>query len=103
MAYKTLIPISFRGSRLEAGTEIEPTTEELANIADLLEVVGETPEPEEIETPEPALADMTAAQLKEKAAALGLSTSGSKADLVDRITLHLEAGVPEPEETEEDA
>jgi hypothetical protein len=49
---------------------------------------------------------MTHEQLKERAKALGLKTSGSKADLQERIKLHEEGAEQEtdPEEgTEEDA
>jgi hypothetical protein len=95
MLYKTLLPISWRGERVEAGVEIPLTPEEFANVADLVVAAGETPEPEPTPEAEVAVADMTKDQLVAKAGELGLSTGGSKADLIERITLHLQGATDE--------
>ena len=95
MQYVTQRAMLIKGDRVPKGTTIELTPEEAKPLA--LHLIGaaveETPEPEP--TPEKPLEEMSAAELKEKADSLGLSTSGTKADLLERITLHLEGGAEE--------
>ena len=90
MLCTALIPISLHGSRVEAGEEVEVTAEEFANLRDVLTpvdgVVPETPSEEGGE--EKPFNEMTLDELRRKAEELGLSKGGSKADLVERITLH---------------
>lgn len=93
MLYKTLCPISHLGSRVERGEVLDLTDDQAFNYAQDVQLVVEQPEvaPDVVE--DIPLTDMTTEQLKEKATALGLKTSGSKADLVERITLYVPAEV----------
>lgn len=88
-SYRTNVALSIKGDRVEKNTEIELSTEDAAmyDPADLVRVDGveEAPVPEEPSIDDPK--DMSLAQLRERAGALGLSTAGSKADLIERITL----------------
>lgn len=86
MIYKTVCAISYKGDRVRPGTEVDLTAEEAANYGTSVVVVDE-PIPEPTPEPEKAIDDMTAAELKDKAAAMGLATNGSKADLLERIKL----------------
>lgn len=89
MQYKTKCAISFKGDRVRPGTvlEIDPVT--AANYGSSLVPLEPEPAPAPVEV-EKSLEEMTSAELKDKAAALGLSTSGSKADVYERIKLHVE-------------
>jgi len=88
MLYKTTCPISHYGDRLERGVELELTAEEAMNYADSVEAIGNSaPVVEEPEVVVP-VEDMTLSQLKERAKELGLTATGSKVDLVERITLN---------------
>lgn len=88
--FVTNAPLSIKGDRIEKGTEIEIADELVASLdpADITPV-SDVP----VASAEPvapvSIEDMSAAQLKERAKELGLSTSGSKADLQERIALHL--------------
>lgn len=88
MLYKTTCPLAIKGSRVEKGTEVELSEKELSSIdpADISPVVDEVVEPEVIV--EVAIEDMDIDQLKAKAKTLGLKSTGSKADLIERITLN---------------
>lgn len=99
MRYITNCALQIRGDRVEKGSEIELSEAEAVAFdpADIT-AVDAIPEPEE----EPAvsdtpLAEMSADQLKAYAKELGLKASGSKADLQERIVLHLEGGSAEEE------
>lgn len=93
MKYLTQCALSIKGSRVERGTEVELSEKEAARYAQDLVPVAEAFEPEpEADEEEVSLDDMTAIELKEKAGELGLSTSGTKADLIERISLHIEGG-----------
>lgn len=107
MLYKTNCPISFMGSRVERGVEIELTKEYAKSLGDDVSLVSDQVEEEEAADDEMvAVADMTQAQLKAEAKKLGLKTTGSNADLIERITLHLQSIVDDEmqdhEITEED-
>lgn len=97
----TQVALSIKGERVEKGTEIELTAEEAAHLDpnDYAPVedapVEEAPAPAEVPTEELSLAE-----LKERAKALGLSASGSKADLQERIALHETAPAEVPTEEE---
>ncbi|MCR2833483.1 SAP domain-containing protein [Parerythrobacter lacustris] len=107
--YRTNVALLVNGDRVEKGTEVELSDEKAAGFdpVDLSPVSGvPTPaeEPEEVVS----LEDMNLAQLKDRAKELGLSTGGSKADLQERIQLHLdgnadEDAAEEPEEGTEGA
>jgi len=93
MLYKTTCAILYRGSRVERGTELEMSQEDAARLAGNVVPVTDsnistepTPEPEAKE-----LEDMSKAELEEAAAERGLATSGTKAELIERIQLHDEA------------
>lgn len=88
MLYKTTCPLAIKGSRVEKGTEVELSKEELASIdpADITLVVDVVEVPEVIV--EVAIEEMDIDQLKAKAKTLGLKSTGSKADLIERITLN---------------
>lgn len=96
--YITQCALSIKGTRVEKGQEIELNDDFAKGLgADLIkvgsEVVIETPvKAEEMATEELSLAD-----LKKKAEELGLSTRGTKADLIERISL---ANKPEGEYAE---
>lgn len=94
MLYIANCAISYKGVRFNKGAQIELTTEEATNYgASVSLVVEDAPQPEP--EPEKALEDMTAGELKELAASLELSTSGTKADLYERIKLHREGSTEE--------
>lgn len=84
------VPLLIKGDLLAKGQEIELTEEEARRFdtADL-SPVEDTPEvPEVIESEKP-IEEMNQKELQAKAKELGLSTAGSKADLLERISLHL--------------
>lgn len=87
-SYEVLKPIGF-GGRREKGEILELTQAEAENFgADYVQEVGTAPKVSAgDETP---IEKMKLAELREKAEKLGLDTEGSKADLVERITLHLQ-------------
>lgn len=100
----TNVALAIKGDRVEKGTEIELTAEDAANIdpADITAVESiPAPEPEAEPVVVP-VEDMSLAELKDRAKELGLSTAGSKADLQERIALHVpgtEGKEPEEEIT----
>ena len=87
MQFKATSAFILRGDRIRKGAVVDLTEEEAQVHAGEVKSL-EAPAPEPEPQPEKALDEMTAAELKAKAAELGLSTTGSKADLVERITLH---------------
>lgn len=94
MLYRTRVALAIKGCRVEPGTEIDLTQEAAARYGDdLTEVTGESVAPAPEETVDVPLEEMSHAELKDKAKALGLPVGGSKADLIERITL-----APAPEE-----
>lgn len=88
MQYKVKAAIIFKGDRVEPGGVIDISAEQAIQLgAAIAPVVTEViPEP----VAEKDIADMSLAELKSKAEELGLDTKGSKASLVERITLHAE-------------
>lgn len=91
MLYKANVTLFVKSDYIERGQEVELTEEEVARFdpADISPVDHTPPAPE----PEPVVVpieEMTHDQLKAKAKELGLSAGGSKADILERITLHLE-------------
>ena len=102
MQYRTTCAVLIKGDRVEPGTVVELEPEKAKNYgSDLVPLTAEAevqePEPE----PEKPLDEMTADELRTKAEELGLSKSGTKADLLERIALHLEGGEELPEEDNE--
>ncbi len=98
--FLTQVALSIKGDRIEKGSEIELTAEEVAafdpaDIVPVSEIAEETP----ADGPEIALEEMTSAQLKARAKELGLSGAGSAADIRERIQLSLDREAPadEPE------
>jgi hypothetical protein len=87
MKYKTTCAISFKGDRVRQGTILEMEPAVAAAYATSVTPFETEPAPQPVEE-EKAIEDMTVAELKVKAGELGLATSGSKADLIERITLH---------------
>jgi hypothetical protein len=92
MLYRTNVALTIKGDRVVAGSEIELNEQQVQRFdpADITPVSA-IPAPD----PEIALADipleeMTYEQLKARAKELDLSASGSKADILERITLHLQ-------------
>jgi len=91
MRYKTNVALSVKGDRVERGAVIELTDEEAANLDAADIEVYEAVEANEPQAPvETPIEEMSVPQLKERAKELGLSASGSKADLQERIALHLQ-------------
>lgn len=100
MLYRTQVPISYMGDRVEKGVELEMDPKEAANLGtDVVAVDGPT-EPVEAPVEEKAIDEMTKDELVEKAASLGLPTTGTKADLIEKITLHVEGGGDDQPEEE---
>jgi hypothetical protein len=97
------VALSYLGDRIEKGQEFEIAKADVAAFdpEDIAPVDG-ADAPEE-EAPEEAipLEEMTQAQLKARAKELGLKQSGSVADLVERITLHLASGGSDEQPAEE--
>lgn len=94
-SYRTNVALLIRGDRVARGSEIELSTEQAAAFdpADITPVEGiVVPVVEVMETT--ALEAMSHAELKARAKELELSAGGSKADLQERIKLHLQK--PEP-------
>ena len=87
MQYVTKCAILIKGDRIPRGATVELDAE-LAKIHgdEIVPVAGKTPEP--APEPEKAIEDMSVQELKEKAISLGLKGTGSKADLIERLTLH---------------
>lgn len=87
MRYKALQAVIVRGDRVERGQEvdIDPVLAHsigvlyLVPVAEVVEVQAEP-----VAVP---LADMTRAELIEEAKRLGLSSNGTKAELLERLTL----------------
>lgn len=86
LPYKALRPLGISG-RVEKGEVVYLTAEEArAFSADYLEPVSDSVETPVTEDTRP-LDDLSLSELRIKAKDLGLATSGSKADLVERIQL----------------
>lgn len=91
MLYRANNPLIVKGDAYKRGQEVELSTEEAQQFdpADLT-AVDAIPEEKPAEPePEVPLDEMNLEQLKAKADELGLSKSGSKADILERINLHL--------------
>ncbi len=83
--YEVLHPIAW-GGRLERGETVEMTDEEASAFAPgMLKSAGTVAPKADEEVV--AVADMNLTQLRAKAKELELDASGSKADLIERITL----------------
>lgn len=89
MLYITNVAISFKGSRVDPGTILEMTSEDAFRLAGDVSPYGGAPEVEEVVVDNTPIEEMSTDQLKAKAKELGLKATGSKADLTERITLHL--------------
>lgn len=92
MLYRINVPLTIKGDRVEKGTEFELSDEEAKQFdpADVTPV-DQIPEPEpEVDLSSFPLEDLSYDQLKARAKELGLSASGTKADLQERISLHLQ-------------
>jgi len=99
MLYETTCAILWKGDRVVAGTELEMSAEEAARLGGNVVPAGEAVAETEPEVVEKALEDMSKAELEEAAAERDLSTSGTKAELIERIQLHDQA--PDEETDEE--
>ena len=98
--YKILNPIGF-GGRIERGEIVELPDEVAENYGpDYVTLVVTETETEVVSDTEGDLTKLTVAQLRIKAGEMGLTTTGTKADLIDRITLAL-AGDETPDEDED--
>jgi len=86
--YKVLNPIAW-GGRKERGEIVEMSDVEASNFPNNLLLESKAIEIEENKLNEPRkdLSEMSKNELKEEAEKLGLSSEGSKADLLERITL----------------
>lgn len=86
--YKTIVALSIKGDRVEPNTEVELTYNEVSRFdTNDISLVAETTEIETPAEPEPPVEKMNLEQLKSKAKALGLPATGSKADILERISL----------------
>jgi len=100
-SYLTNVALAIKGDRVEKGTEIELTDEEAA-IFDPADItpMNAIPAPQVDQVVDLALIpldELSYEQLKSRAKDLELSASGSKADLQERIRLHIEAQAPTPQ------
>lgn len=86
--YKVLHPIS-HGGRVERGEVVTLTDEEATTKLALGLIAPVVAEEKESEEAEVEVSAMTLTQLRAKAKELGLDASGSKADLLERVTLAL--------------
>lgn len=102
--FKTLCAIAY-GGRIEKGSIVElPDDVAKAYGAGYVELVDDTAEVDHV-VADKAIDDMSLLELRAKAEELGLKTAGSKADLIERLTLHTEqqTAETETEETEVEA
>lgn len=101
MLYRTNIALAINGDRVEKGTEIELSREQAAQYhKDDLSPVGTTKQEPEPEQEPVALDDMSLEQLRDEAKERGLSTSGSKAALLERIKLQTEGATEDTADEE---
>ena len=86
--YRVLRPIGF-GGRQEKGTILSLSDADAQSLpADALQLLSqEAPAPEVEDLSQTPIANLKLAELKDLASKLGLDTSGTKADLSERITL----------------
>lgn len=88
--YKVLNPIGYSG-RVERGEVIEMADDVAANYGPEYVELFSTVEEKAIEDDtETDVTKLTVAQLRIKAEEMGLATTGTKADLIERITLSIE-------------
>ena len=94
MRYITTVALGIKGDRFEKGAEIELTAEEAAMFdpSDLVPAGSVAAPSAEVPATDVSIEDMSLAQLKARAKELGLATTGSKADIQERITLHIADG-----------
>lgn len=90
MLYKTTCAIVYKGERVDRGSVVEMSEKVAANFGgDVVKHNGEEEVVAEEATVEVKdIKDMSKDELVAEAEARGISTSGSKAALIDRITLH---------------
>lgn len=89
MRYTALNALSYKGTRVERGEVIDIDPELAASIgSDSLKPFEEEKIVEEPKVENPNLSVMSKQELVELADSLGLKSSGTKADLVERLTLH---------------
>ena len=100
MLYRTNCALIIKGDRVAKGKEVELEPAVAANFGDDLSPANDAIEEVAPIEDAPAVADMSVAELKARAESLGISKSGSKAALQERITL-AEAGGAATEEEEE--
>ena len=86
--YKVLKPIQ-HGDRIEAGEVVE-MSDDIAKAFGpaYVELYEEVEEVEVVEEEEKSLEEMSKKELQAKAEELGLATDGSKADLIERLTIN---------------
>jgi ribosome biogenesis protein Nip4 len=101
MQYKANCAIAFQGDRVERGAIVDMTKAEAQRYGDDLVPFVDQVEAEAVVKDVP-IEEMTYAQLQARAKELDLSASGSKADLEERIRLHLEGTDSTEEELEVD-
>jgi hypothetical protein len=89
MKFITNKAIIFKGDRVVRGTILDLSAEDATRYASDVSPYGEPQEVVEPVVDNTPVEEMSIDQLKAKAKELGLKTTGSKADLTERITLHL--------------
>lgn len=88
--YRLKCALSIRGTRVTQGEIVEMTPEAALQYGDDLVLLQEVVSKPEVATEEKkALDSMSKQELVEEADRLGLSTSGTKADLIERIQLSI--------------
>jgi hypothetical protein len=92
MRYVALNALSYKGTRIERGEVIDIDSELAASIgSDSLTPFVEEVKVEEPKAEDPNFTEMNKQELVELADSLGLKSSGTKADLIERLTLHYQA------------
>ena len=88
--YEVLKPIGY-GGRQEKGTVLSMPVADAEAIGTEYLVESQEAPTKKASSPKKEVSKMSIAELRAYAEELELDTDGSKADLVERITLHLEA------------
>lgn len=90
MLYKANVALILKGDYKKKGEEFELSADEVKQFdpADIIAVSAIPPEPEPEPEPDVPVDEMSFDQLKAKAKELGLSASGTKADILERIKLN---------------
>lgn len=92
MLYRTRCALIVLGDRVEKGQVVNLTEDQAAPLMGDLKPIGSGPViAEEAKPEDKKIEDMSRLELVELAEKEGLSSKGTKADLVERLTLHYQS------------